>query len=461
MDEKQLIIIIFALLYFGFIIYTRKKGDFEEFSVAGRSLGVFLIFTTICASYIGPAMTLGLARDGFSNGMLQWFFGVFNGFALIWVAFYYAPKIREKFIESNSIGDVIAGPKTHNHKAVKIATGIIAAWMMASIAIAMSYAGGELINNIFGFSKFWSIVIITSIVIVYSSFGGIRATIQTDAFQFLNFVILIPILAILMVMNDKFSWSEWTSFATGTTSAAFDATSFAAILGFIVFWAFSGTGFDAAVINRFLAARDKGVAKRAALFAGVFIFFWMFIMVFIGNAGAFLHPNYTNDDQVLLHIAENYYPGILYGLFIVAMIGVVMSTQDTTLNASAIVFSEDILGGFYPDLSDEKKLRYSKVFTVIVGIIAIFIAGFLTSILNAIIVIFSFYMPVLIPVILFSVFKKSHNWQSASASMVVGFLSYVIWDFVGSEIFPSILAATILSTISYCVTDKIIEIRSV
>ena len=76
------------------------------------------------------------------------------------------------------------GIKSHNHKFVRLATGVFSLLFFGSITVAMSYAGGELVNNVFGFSKIWSIVIVTTIVIGYSYFGGIRATIQTDSIQF-------------------------------------------------------------------------------------------------------------------------------------------------------------------------------------------------------------------------------------------------------------------------------------
>lgn len=457
MNNNQIIIILFGALYFVFIIYTRRKGDFEEFSVAGRSLGTFLIFATLSASYIGPASTLGLSRDGFSNGLFLCFIAIFSGIAMVLNAFFIAPKIRAKFTDSNSIGDVLGGPRSHNHKAVRITVGIVSTAMMSGITIAMSYAGGELVNNIFGFPKTVSIAVITVIVIIYSSFGGIRATIQTDVFQFINFAVIIPLLALAIIFDDKFTWHEYTAYAVSKTSFTFDATTAASLLGMYLFWMISGAGLDAAFINRFLASRDAQVTRRATAYAGVYYFGWVILMVFIGSAGAYLQPELADSDQVLLHIAESQFHGILYGVFIIAMLGVVMSTQDTTLNTASINFSEDIMAGFLPGMSDERKLFFAKMFTVILGVAAILVAGFLDSILNAIIVIFTFYAPVMIPVTFFAVLKKKHHWQSAIASMVAGFLSNLIWENVGSEILPTLLVGLVFSTLAYRFTDILME----
>jgi uncharacterized MnhB-related membrane protein len=42
-------------------------------------------------------------------------------------------------------------------------------------------------------------------------------------------------------------------------------------------------------------------------------------------------------------------------IFIIAMIGVVMSSQDTLLNASSVLFSEDIVGGLLPSFLKTKN----------------------------------------------------------------------------------------------------------
>jgi solute:Na+ symporter, SSS family len=266
----QIIIILFAIIYFGFILYTRRKGNFEEFSVAGRSLGIFLIFATVAASYIGPAMTLGLSREGFLSGSYVNIFSTMAAFALAFVAIVLAPIIREKYKESFSIGDVLGGPESHNHSYIKIATGIVSIWLMSSITIAMTYARGELINNAFGFSKFWSIAVITAIIVLYSSFGGIRATIQTDAFQLIVFLILVPLLAIFIIQDDGFNWANFLERNTSKVSNAHESQTFSGMIGLAMFWIF-GAGFDASIINRILSSKNIKVAKTSIILAGIFM----------------------------------------------------------------------------------------------------------------------------------------------------------------------------------------------
>jgi SSS family solute:Na+ symporter len=457
--STQIIIIAFAAIYFGFILYTRRKGDFEEFSVAGRSLGTFLIFSSIAASYIGPAMTLGLSREGFKDGMFVNIFTMITALSMTLVAIFLAPIVRTKFKESFSFGDVMGGPESHDHQYVKIATGLVSVWLMSSITIAMLYAGGELVNNAFGFSKFWSIATISAIVVLYSSFGGIRATIQTDAFQLIVFVVLVPLLAIFIIQDEAFTWLDLKRANAMKVSNVYDTQTFSGILGLVVYWIF-GAGFDATIINRILASRDTKVARTSIIFAGIFMTIWALITVFIGNAGAMLHPDLLLNDQVLLKIAEAHLPQTLYGLFMVALIGVVMSSADTTLNTASVVFSEDIVGGFKQDLAPSSKLKLAKIFTIVLGIISVFIATYLTSVLGAIMTIFSIYMPMMIPTIILSILKKTHRWQSAIVSMIAGPLTFILWEYLDFESLPSTFVGIMMGFLFYYLSDIIMAKKS-
>ncbi|MEM0994878.1 MAG: hypothetical protein AAGI49_17735, partial [Bacteroidota bacterium] len=143
--------------------------------------------------------------------------------------------------------------------------------------------------------------------------------------------------------------------------------------------------------------------------------------------------------------------------FLIALIGVVMSTQDSAINMAAIAFSEDVMGGFQPHLSNRQKLRYAKMFMVVVGILAIFVAGFFTSILQVIIVIFSFYIPVMIPVTLFAVLKKgAYHWQAAIAAMSVGLITNFAWSNFGNDVLPTVFVGMLASALAYWIVDRFI-----
>ncbi|MEM1124901.1 MAG: sodium:solute symporter family protein [Bacteroidota bacterium] len=445
MEANQIIILLFMLCYFGFILYTRRKGDFEEYSVAGRSLGIGLIFASFCATSIGPASTLGFSRAGYNLGGFYLYFVAFAALTTSFTAFYIAPKVRAKFPTSKSMGDIVGGRNSHNHQAIQCLVGLVGLGMMSAVTIAMAYAGGELVNNVFGFSKTLSIIVLTIIVIIYASFGGIRATIQTDAFQFVIFIILIPALALLIINNPTFSWSSYIEHTAQLTDTTISKQSISDLSGTLFFFIFGYLYLSPDYLGRFMSARTPTVARTAGMLAAIFLSSWVILMVFIGSAGAFLSPNLTDSDQLLLNIAEHHFPSILYSLFIVAMLGVVMSTMDSTINSASILFSEDIIGRLNKRVNDKDKLKYAKLFTATLGMAAIIIASFLSSILEVIMYLFSFYTPIMVPTALFAILKSKHYWQAGLASMIGGFVYFLGCQMIGASFFPPEIAATFLS----------------
>lgn len=204
-----------------------------------------------------------------------------------------------------------------------------------------------------------------------------------------------------------------------------------------------------------MASKNDIVAKRSTFWSGAFIALWTVLMIFIGTVGAYLYPQFANNDQVLLNIASIHFPGILYGIFIIAMIGVVMSSQDTFLNNAGVSFAQDILPRIKPAISETQKLFYSKAYTIFIGLVAIGIASFVDSALALVIIILDYYTNILLVVTLFAILKNQHYWQSAVLSMLAGFLLKLGWDSFGNELIPSIVVGLSASLIAYLGSDFI------
>ena len=139
---------------------------------------------------------------------------------------------------------------------------------VSALFIVGSYAGSELINNVFGFPKFWLIMTINAVVVIYSYFGGIRAAIQTDSIQFVHFAVLIPVLALLMIVSDNFSWQDYQAFTANATDSAIMATNHLQIIGLAALWLIIAPRPDFHAISRYLASKNDHTAKKATLMAG-------------------------------------------------------------------------------------------------------------------------------------------------------------------------------------------------
>ena len=116
MTNDQWVVVLFGILYFSIIIFKRRRGTFEEFSVAGRNLGTFLIFSSICASHIDASWTIGLTREGFTDGLFLAMIAPITGLGTAVIAIFFTAMVRRKFKDSYSLSDIVAGPLTHDNK---------------------------------------------------------------------------------------------------------------------------------------------------------------------------------------------------------------------------------------------------------------------------------------------------------------------------------------------------------
>ncbi|MDQ8204643.1 sodium:solute symporter family protein [Pelagicoccus sp. SDUM812003] len=454
MTATQIAIAIAAILYLAFMAVTRRRVSFDEFATAGRSMGPWLTFAGLAATFVGPAMTMGLTRAGYQVGWLYLPCAILAGTNLLLISQYVAQPMRSKFAGARSLGEVTAGPKSHNSKTVRLLIACIGFSLTAAISIVMSKASGELLNHAFGLPRIWGILLGTGLVTAYSCRGGIRATMQTDAVQLCGFALLVPMLLVCMVASPEFSWTAWKQSSLQSTQSAFDSHSTIAFFSLFVFW-FLGSGFDPTNVNRILSARSPSVSKRSMRRNGFFVIVWMSVMYLLGTIGQSVAPALPINDQIILALGQTYFGSILYALFIVAMLGVILSTQDSMLNGASVLLANDIARCMRPKLTERQQLRIAVLSTLALGVLSVSVSFLVDSILQAIIFIWSVYTPSVAPVVIASLYLEKPKPFPAIVSIISGFSisSSIVFSGYSSHI-PAVFAGLLASSAAYLIAHR-------
>jgi Na+/proline symporter len=105
-----------------------------------------------------------------------------------------APRLRA-LKNCHTLGDAI-GQKYDRD--CHVLAGIISVGLCVGFAAVMAKAGGGVLKNIFGLPHWSSVVIVVGVTALYTTFGGLRASVITDAFQFSAFAILLPVISIVI-----------------------------------------------------------------------------------------------------------------------------------------------------------------------------------------------------------------------------------------------------------------------
>jgi SSS family solute:Na+ symporter len=447
----DLIVAIFATIgYLTFIVYTRKSNTFDGYSVANRSVGFFILFASLSANFIGGGFTLGLTQQGFSGGYFYLLIASFYGVGKIIEGLVIAPKLRSKFTDAQSIGDVVAGHKGHNNKTLQFLVGFISFGLLVGLSVVMSKAGGEILNNFLGVPKLLGTIIITAIVTSYSVFGGLKSTMLVDTVQFIAFIILFPLLAFFVLTNSNFDSAIFMENAFVLTSKTFNETSGMAMFGMALTWLL-GEMLMPFTTHTILAGKSSKIAKRALSLSGILMILWLFFMLTLGIMTKTVLPDINNDDQVLLNLSENYFPIGFFGLFAVAIVGVIMSSQDALINCSSVVCAKDMVSVIKP-LDEKRIVKFSKIIGICVGVLSIILASFIPSIIDGLMLFYSIWVPSVLTVTIFAVFLDKPSHQAAIVSLIVGTISSIVWNLSQwSEIIPNILFGLILSSSTYLI----------
>lgn len=442
-------IILTAVLSW-FIYKTRRTSSYKEFAVSNNSIGLFLIFLSFSATFIGPGFSLALVKQGFDSGYFYLFIAGFYGLAKIIEGVFFAPRIRDKFPNALSIGDIIAGKESHNNKLLHFSVGLISFGLLVGFSAVLSKAGGEVMNFLFEIPRLTGIIIMTSIVVLYSFFGGIKATIITDAFQFILFVILISILFITLIIN-PINFDELNGNINQLSLAAYNGTGWGAGIGLIATW-FLGEMLIPPTINRILATRNKLISKKGLIYSGIFMIVWLLIMLNIGAIIRTVMPDVETSEQLLLIIAQQKLKYGLFGAFAIAIVGIIMSSQDSLINSAAVVFTNDVTG-VYGHLSESRKLIFAKASTIVVGLLSVILAVSLPSILSGLLLVYSIWAPAILVPILAAILLKKGSAIAAIIAMFTGILASLLWrTFPINEYIPSILAGVFISLVAYIIT---------
>ncbi|MBE9516943.1 MAG: sodium/solute symporter, partial [Bacteroidetes bacterium] len=182
------------IILIGIISAQRKKITSEGFFLAGRSLNWGMIGAALFAANISTIHMVGLAANGFKDGIVWGNFEWMATFLLIILALFFAPfYFKNKISTLPEFLEKRYGPKTRSFFAFIV---IITA-LFSHIGISL-YAGAVVLKTFFGIDIMVSILVISFITTLYSILGGLRAIVVIETFQS---VILIGGAALLTILS--------------------------------------------------------------------------------------------------------------------------------------------------------------------------------------------------------------------------------------------------------------------
>ena len=439
-------------------VRARAAREFEEFSLARRALPLALVFGSLAATYVGPGFSIGFVGRGFNSGLLFLGIGLAYSAQNILVGLLVAPRLRA-LKNCHTLGDAF-GQKYNRD--CQVLAGIISVGLCAGFAAVMAKAGGDVLKNIFGLPHWSSVVIIVGVTALYTTFGGLRASVITDAFQFSAFAILLPItLLFVLLFHLDGGAATFAKEASAATSNGLGSTSYIEIVGLVMAFLLGETLIPP-YANRALASRTTRISRNGFISAGIFSVAWFMVMVALGISARSIIPEGTGEDLVLLKLVKSVMPAEGYALLLVVLVSIVMSSLDSLLNAGAVAFTQDIVKPF-ANVPDNTALVIGRSATIIIAAIAAVGAVAVPSIISGLLICYSIWAPAILPALIIGLWIKRPRPLAGILSMGIGTLVAVYFQFIhpsATEV-PAIIPALGAALLAYLAGHWIAKIREV
>lgn len=415
---------------------SRKHTGGEDYFLAGRRLGWFLIGISLYSSNMSGASFIGLMGASYAEGVVVFNYEWTAAVVLIFFAFFMAPYFFKSRI--STIPEFLEKRfDVRSRRAYSLFT--IFAIIFIDTAGAL-YAGGFVLTLLFPSLALWQAIALLGIFAgIYTIMGGLSAVVVTDAVQ--GILLIAGATVIFFIGLDKIG--GWDAFYTKLPAASMKMTK-SSTDDFLPWTGLSGVlilGFYYWTLNQFLVQRILGAqnlskARKGALFAGFLKLPNLFIMILPGLIGLILYPELERADMVFPQLILDLLPVGLKGLVITGLVAAIMSSLDSALNAAASLVTLDFILPARPHLRSMKQMRWGRIITLVVMLISIVYSPFIADFPN----LFEYFqsslaylVPAVVAVYLTGLFSRGIHPRPAFYTLSGGLLLGVVL-FIGKEV---------------------------
>lgn len=471
-------------VYFAFLlalawwVIRKGKETADDYFLAGRNLGWFIVGASIFASNIGSEHLVGLAGSGCTDGVAMAHYELHAWCILVlgWVMvpFYARSRVftMPEFLE-----------RRYNATARWMLSVIsLVAYVLTKIAVGI-FAGGIVFSTLlpelqmtigsWTFDSFWigSILVIV-LTGIYTALGGLRAVAYTEAAQ----TIILIFGSLLVTIFGLIKLGGWDHLREILGSDMFDLWKPLVPIGvegswlpveiknaqdqlIKQAWYFNGNypwlgmlfcapiiGLwywctDQYIVQRALGAPNEREARRGTIFASflkllpVFIFIIPGMICFaLAKSGQVEALNFLVDDQgravadeaqaAFPLMVKHILPVGVRGIVVAGLLAALMSSLAGVFNASSTLFTMDFYSKFRPRATQHRLVWIGRVATavmVVIGLIWIPVIQGSKGLYHYLQSVQGYLAPPIFVVFFLGVFIKRLNTKGCLATLLVGF----------------------------------------
>ena len=416
--------------------FARFQKTTRDYFLTGRSVPWWAICFTIVATETSTLSFIGVPAGAYAGNMtfLQLAMGYIAGRLLVSVLFIPA-YFRGELYTSYELLQRRFGPEVKN-----IAAAIFLVTRTLADGVRL-FATALVITVVTQVPVTWTILIVGTAMIIYTTRGGVSAVIWTDVVQMFIYVAgaLVVFSGLLQQIDGGWSAAVASADAAGKFQifdVAFDVTRtytfWAGILGGVAL-TLATHGTDQFLVQRLLSAQSAKDAQLGLILSGFVVFAQFLLFLFIG---AFLfvfyqqtplpRPLTTNDEVLPLFVVTSLSHGAA-GFIVAAIVAAALSPSINAMAATTV--NDFYLKYVRPDADQPTLMRVSRMATIFWGIAQIAVAlgaQWIRSVLDAGLAVLSLSAGPVLGAFLVGVLTARVDARAMIAGMLAG-VAVLIW----------------------------------
>lgn len=381
--------LIFVTATLGITYWASKRmRSTSDYYVAGGGITGFQNGLAIAGDYMSAASFLGISGLVYLSGYDGLIYSI--GFLIGWPLILFLVAERLRNLGRYTFADVVSYRLEQLPIRTLSAFGTLA--VVALYLIAQMVGAGKLIQLLFGLPYHYAVVMVGVLMVMYVMFGGMLATTWVQIIKAVLLLLGASFIAFMVLKHVDFDLNTLFEQAVSVHPKGLDIMApgglisdpvSAISLGVALIF---GTAGLPHILMRFFTVSNAKQARRSVFFATGFIGYF-YILTFVIGFGAIVllsnNPEFFDGNGLLLggnnmaaiHLSKAVGGDFFLGFISAVAFATILAVVSGLTLAGASAISHDLYASVIKkgNSSAKQEIRVSKIATVILGSVAIFL----------------------------------------------------------------------------------------
>ena len=438
MTTLAIIIAYLAIvLVIGLFSHRFFRGTSEDFFVAARTLGPFILLVSLFGANMTAFAVLGSAGEAYMEGI-----GVFalmassSGLVIPTVFYFVGTRVWALGKRRGYLTPVQYFRERWGSDGLGLLIFVIQIALLVPYLLIGVMGGGSTLTQVTnGLVPGWvGGLVISAVVLVYVTYGGMRGTVWVNVFQtvvllalgFIAFWVIVNKLGGLDAAMQRVAATQPDLLIRGEHINPWQLLTYTCIP--------LSVGMFPHMFIHWLTARSAASFKPVIAFYPICITIVWIPSVVLGVLARADFPDLgvAGANSVLVKMINLHAPGVLAGLLAAGVFAAIMNSFDSQVHAAGTMFTQDIVRhyGFHDRMSESQQILVGRVFMVVILIVTYLLSLVTTrSIFKLGVWCFTGFAA-LFPVVVAAIFwKRSTKWGALASTLTVA----VLWIYFVSH----------------------------